>query len=343
MPALDLEHELDDSRRPNRRRHRRRRCGASTCVSPATRSSRSARSRRAPDDRVVDATGLVLAPGVIDAHNHSTDGLDTDPDAVTQVSQGITTLRRRPGRQLAVPAPRLPREAARLAVDGERRGAGRSRHAAAAGDGRGFPPARDARGDRAASKRSSIRRCAAARSDCRRGSSTKSAATRRPRKSSPWRASPPSTAASTSRTSATKPTSRWKPIREAIAIGEKAKLPVQITHLKLGTVGVWGKAAEVVAMIEAARKRGVDVTADVYPYLAWSSNLKVLVPNKQWTNPASVKEALDDVGGGTERADHAAAEVSAVRRQASRRNREAGRPQRSRRCTSRSSRTMMPA
>ena len=73
---------------------------------------------------------------------------------------------------------------------------------------------------------------------------------------------------------------------------------MQITHIKLGTVGVWGKAAEVVAIIEAARKRGVDVTADAYPYLAWSSNLKVLVPNKQWTDPASVKEALDDVGGG---------------------------------------------
>ena len=34
----------------------------------------------------------MLAPGVIDAHNHSTDGLDAEPDAVTQVSQGITTL-----------------------------------------------------------------------------------------------------------------------------------------------------------------------------------------------------------------------------------------------------------
>ena len=87
-------------------------------------------------------------------------------------------------------------------------------------------------------------------------------------------------------------------VREAIAIGEKARLPVQITHIKLGTVGVWGKANEVVALIDSARKRGVDVTADVYPYLAWSSNLKVLVPNKQWTDPASVKEALDDVGGG---------------------------------------------
>jgi N-acyl-D-amino-acid deacylase len=87
-------------------------------------------------------------------------------------------------------------------------------------------------------------------------------------------------------------------VREAVAVGEKAKLPVQITHIKLGTVGVWGKAAEVIGIIEAARKRGVDVTADVYPYLAWQSNLKVLVPDKQWTNPASVKEALDDVGGG---------------------------------------------
>ena len=87
-------------------------------------------------------------------------------------------------------------------------------------------------------------------------------------------------------------------VHEAIAIGEQAKLPVQITHIKLGTVGVWGKAPEVVALIEAARARGMDVTADAYPYLAWHSNLKVLVPNRQWTDPASVKKALDDVGGG---------------------------------------------
>ena len=44
------------------------------------------------DDRSIDATGLVLAPGFIDAHNHSTEGLDADPEATTQVSQGITTV-----------------------------------------------------------------------------------------------------------------------------------------------------------------------------------------------------------------------------------------------------------
>lgn len=48
--------------------------------------------RPRPDVRVIDGTGLVLAPGFIDAHNHSTEGLDSDLDAATQVSQGITTM-----------------------------------------------------------------------------------------------------------------------------------------------------------------------------------------------------------------------------------------------------------
>ena len=90
----------------------------------------------------------------------------------------------------------------------------------------------------------------------------------------------------------------FEAIRETIEIAERARIQTQITHIKLGTVGVWGKAAEVIAMVDAARARGLDVTADAYPYLAWQSNLKVLVPNKQYTDPASVKEALDDVGGG---------------------------------------------
>jgi len=41
------------------------------------------------EDRVIDAKGLVLAPGFIDIHNHSTDGLQTDPLAETQIAQGL--------------------------------------------------------------------------------------------------------------------------------------------------------------------------------------------------------------------------------------------------------------
>src|SRR5438067_13083444 len=44
------------------------------------------------DARVIDAHGLVLAPGFIDTHNHSDRGLDQDPSATSQVSQGITTV-----------------------------------------------------------------------------------------------------------------------------------------------------------------------------------------------------------------------------------------------------------
>jgi len=89
----------------------------------------------------------------------------------------------------------------------------------------------------------------------------------------------------------------FEALREAIAIGEQARIPVQISHIKLGTVGVWHRAADAVALIESARKRGVDVTADCYPYNAWSSTITVLVPDKRYDHPPSVEKALADVGG----------------------------------------------
>jgi N-acyl-D-amino-acid deacylase len=46
----------------------------------------------AKGEQVIDAQGLVLAPGFIDIHNHSVEGLDKDPLAETQISQGITTV-----------------------------------------------------------------------------------------------------------------------------------------------------------------------------------------------------------------------------------------------------------
>ncbi|HEX5736706.1 MAG TPA: amidohydrolase family protein, partial [Blastocatellia bacterium] len=45
-----------------------------------------------PGEEIINARGLVLAPGFIDIHNHSEQGLDSDTAATTQVSQGITTL-----------------------------------------------------------------------------------------------------------------------------------------------------------------------------------------------------------------------------------------------------------
>ena len=86
-------------------------------------------------------------------------------------------------------------------------------------------------------------------------------------------------------------------MEEEIAIGERAHIPVEHSHIKLGTVSVWGKAPQYIRVIEAARKRGLDFLADCYPYDAWASTIKVLVPNKQYEDPQSVAKALADVGG----------------------------------------------
>jgi dihydroorotase/N-acyl-D-amino-acid deacylase len=65
---------------------------------------------------------------------------------------------------------------------------------------------------------------------------------------------------------------------EAIAIGDAAGMPVHISHHKaIGTVA-WGSSVESLAMIDAARERGLDVTADQYPYTASSTRFAILFP-----------------------------------------------------------------
>jgi dihydroorotase/N-acyl-D-amino-acid deacylase len=67
-------------------------------------------------------------------------------------------------------------------------------------------------------------------------------------------------------------------IEEAIAIGEQAGTWVQIHHLKSSGQANWGKMPLAVAAIEAARARGVDVSADQYPYHASSTGLDNIIP-----------------------------------------------------------------
>jgi N-acyl-D-amino-acid deacylase len=89
----------------------------------------------------------------------------------------------------------------------------------------------------------------------------------------------------------------FEALNEAIQIGREARLPVQISHIKLGSVAVWGRAAEAVALINRARSSGLDVTADCYPYDAWSSTIRVLIPSGRHDDPADVARGLADVGG----------------------------------------------
>jgi N-acyl-D-amino-acid deacylase len=84
---------------------------------------------------------------------------------------------------------------------------------------------------------------------------------------------------------------------EEIAIADQAHIPIDHSHIKLGTVGVWDKAYEYIRIIDEARGRGVDFLADCYPYEAWHSNIKVIVPDKHYQNPSSVEKAISDLGG----------------------------------------------
>ena len=67
-------------------------------------------------------------------------------------------------------------------------------------------------------------------------------------------------------------------IEEAIRICETAGVPVQISHHKASGRRNWGKTAESVALIDAARARGLDVTTDAYPYTAASTALAAIAP-----------------------------------------------------------------
>ncbi|HVP05276.1 MAG TPA: amidohydrolase family protein, partial [Dehalococcoidia bacterium] len=65
-------------------------------------------------------------------------------------------------------------------------------------------------------------------------------------------------------------------VEEAIAIGREAGLPVQISHHKAAGQRAWGKTSESIAMIEKARSSGDDVAFDAYPYTAGSTVLSAV-------------------------------------------------------------------
>jgi N-acyl-D-amino-acid deacylase len=65
-------------------------------------------------------------------------------------------------------------------------------------------------------------------------------------------------------------------VREAIAIGERAGVPVQISHHKASGRSAWGLVRESLKLIEAAQAKGLDVHADQYPYTAGSTILSAV-------------------------------------------------------------------
>lgn len=70
----------------------------------------------------------------------------------------------------------------------------------------------------------------------------------------------------------------FEAVGEAVRIGEESGCRVEISHLKAGGLGNWGKAAQLLAYLDTARERGIEVTWDQYPYTAWGSGLIDYLP-----------------------------------------------------------------
>ena len=82
----------------------------------------------------------------------------------------------------------------------------------------------------------------------------------------------------------------FESVAEAIEIGRRAGVPVDIIHLKIADHELWGQMPELVASIAQARANGQDVTANVYPYRAGQNNLASIVP--PWAHDGGTQAML---------------------------------------------------
>ncbi|MEO8217264.1 MAG: D-aminoacylase [Acidobacteriota bacterium] len=248
-----------------------------------------------PGATIVDGAGQVIAPGFIDIHNHSGGGLETDPSATTQVSQGLTTVVLGQDGESEFPiGPYLDklasnpvalnvvtfvghatvralvmkdvaREANAAEIAGMQRLVGEGMSQGAFGLSSGL----EYEGGKAASTEEMI-----------------ALATVAGRHHGIYISHVRDEAKLTLQSFA-----------ELIRIAEEGHLPAQVSHIKMGSVSVWGKSDEAVRMIEAARARGLDITADCYPYDAWHSTIRVIVPSGNYENAGDVADGIRETGG----------------------------------------------
>lgn len=248
----------------------------------------------APGEATVDGGGLVLAPGFIDTHSHADDELFDHPDALAAVSQGITTIV--VGQDGGAPMPladffaRLAKEPPAVNVASYAgHGTIRSqvmgddfRRAATSAEIKKMKKLLDAEMQAGALGLASGLEydpgIYATREEMI--ALAKVAAKRDGRYISHIR--------SEDRTF-------WDAVEEIIAIGRAAKLPVQISHLKLAMTSLWGQTDKLLGRLDQARAGGVAITADLYPYLYWHSTLTVLFPKRDFEDLAEARLVVDQI------------------------------------------------
>jgi N-acyl-D-amino-acid deacylase len=247
-----------------------------------------------PGERVVKADGLTLSPGFIDTHSHHDRGLTEQRDALGAVSQGITTIVVGQDGGSAFPLTDL---FARLES-----GAPAVNVASYVGHGTLRRRVLGSDFKRAATAEEIARMSDLLRTEMQAGALGLSTGL----EYDPGIYSDPSEIIALAKVVApaggryishirSEDRDFWKAVNEAITVGREARIPVQISHIKLAMRSLWGQHAKLLAVLNAARNEGIQLTADIYPYTYWQSGMTVLFPNRDFDNRASAEFALREV------------------------------------------------
>jgi N-acyl-D-amino-acid deacylase len=245
-------------------------------------------------EQVVDAGGKVLAPGFIDTHSHAGSDVLEMPGALPAVSQGITTAV--VGQDGSSPWPlsdffqKLEQQPTALNI------AAYSGHNTLRDNVMGKDFRRDANDDEVKAMSGMLER------DMTAGALGLATGM----EYDPGIYSNPSEVLILAKVAAgyggryishMRSEDRWfeDALEEIIEIGRQTGMPVQISHFKLAMKRLWGQAPQTLARLDQARAEGIDITADIYPYEYWHSNLMVLLPGRDPNDRKAVELALAEI------------------------------------------------
>jgi N-acyl-D-aspartate/D-glutamate deacylase len=242
--------------------------------------------------RTIEARGLVVAPGFVDIHNHSDDTLLVDGNATSMVRQGVTTMILGEGLS-AAPSARFPDFAAYF--EALRRSGIATNVGSYIGSGTVWTEVHGARaGPPPAAEREAMRAVVAKAME--QGALGVASSL----------SGPPGAWIDTDTLVAMAEVAGrsggiysthirneglgvWDAVAEAIDIGRRARVPVDVIHLKIADHTLWKQMPRLVGVIAAARAEGLDVQANVYPYRAGQNDLASIVP--PWAHEGG-REAL---------------------------------------------------
>ena len=80
-------------------------------------------------------------------------------------------------------------------------------------------------------------------------------------------------------------------VRESVEIGAKANIPVDILHIKIADQQFWGRMNEIIAIIDSARREGINVRANIYPYTRGNNSLGTIIP--EWAHEGGFDKMIE--------------------------------------------------